>query len=316
MIIPEGIPRPLTVQLDRASARPLYRQLHEVLRYRILSGVLVEGVALPAIREAGELWGLHHHTVRRAYGQLAQEGLVESRRGVGTTVLPPRFRRTSLPDRVARFLHEVSEEYGADAEDVVRVLRSQNPRSRGGAPLWAVECSLSLGRALAEFAEVRGAADARGWPLDRLASLPDGPVLSTHFHADAVVAALPDRVEAGAVEFVAVQPDVDALLSRLGPGIETVVLCDLDRSTSHALLEDLRATIATARSVPVAVRTLGALPSGHATAATPVVYSPGCWDALAEADRMAEGAILLPVRISPADEGRLSAFLMTRAGTG
>src|SRR5262249_12182039 len=69
----------LPLPLDPAAAVPLFRQLYEGVRRRILDGTLPPGVRLPASRSlAGEL-GLSRNTVVNAYEQLLAEGYLEGK---------------------------------------------------------------------------------------------------------------------------------------------------------------------------------------------------------------------------------------------
>ena len=71
---------------DRDSPVPLYHQIVETLRYRIATGRLRAGDALPTLREAAKHWGVNLHTVRRAYGELADLRWVVIRRPQGAFV--------------------------------------------------------------------------------------------------------------------------------------------------------------------------------------------------------------------------------------
>lgn len=64
----------------------LYQQIAEAVRRRIASGQLLAGDRLPAIRTMAERWECTPGTVSRAYGLLAEEGLVVAHRGSGTRV--------------------------------------------------------------------------------------------------------------------------------------------------------------------------------------------------------------------------------------
>ncbi len=64
-------------------SQPIYRQLQTRVISMVLEGALKEGDALPSVRQvAGEL-RINPLTVLKAYQQLADEGLVEKRRGMG-----------------------------------------------------------------------------------------------------------------------------------------------------------------------------------------------------------------------------------------
>jgi GntR family transcriptional regulator/MocR family aminotransferase len=72
--------------LDRAAAKPLYRQLYEGFREAILAGRLGAGQRLPSTRGlAGELQ-ISRLPVLTAFEQLLAEGFFESRAGAGTFV--------------------------------------------------------------------------------------------------------------------------------------------------------------------------------------------------------------------------------------
>ena len=65
---------------------PIYRQLRERVVAMILDGALHEGDALPSVRQVAAEYQLNPITVSRAYQELADEGMVEKRRGLGMYV--------------------------------------------------------------------------------------------------------------------------------------------------------------------------------------------------------------------------------------
>ena len=75
------------IQLDRDAPLPLADQLVEAVRYEIGAGRYRPGVRLPSTRVLAEQVGISFHTVRKAYQRLAEEGLVEVRRGGGYVVV-------------------------------------------------------------------------------------------------------------------------------------------------------------------------------------------------------------------------------------
>jgi len=68
---------------------PLYQQIYDQLRRRIESAYYTRGSALPAESKLVEEFGVSLITVRRALHELALDGLVESRQGVGHFVRVP-----------------------------------------------------------------------------------------------------------------------------------------------------------------------------------------------------------------------------------
>lgn len=65
---------------------PIYRQIVDQIRDRILSGVLSSGDEMPPIRTLATQIAVNPNTVARAYRELETEGLVEKRRTTGTFV--------------------------------------------------------------------------------------------------------------------------------------------------------------------------------------------------------------------------------------
>lgn len=63
--------------------QPIYRQLRDRVVAMILDGVLKEGDPLPSVRTVAAEYRVNPLTVLKGYQQLADEGLVESRRGRG-----------------------------------------------------------------------------------------------------------------------------------------------------------------------------------------------------------------------------------------
>ncbi|MCC6539862.1 MAG: PLP-dependent aminotransferase family protein [Bryobacterales bacterium] len=77
------------VRLDAASHTPLYRQLYEQIRDRILNGGLADGMRRPATRELAGLLRLNRTTVSAAYELLEKDGLVRGHVGRGSFVAKP-----------------------------------------------------------------------------------------------------------------------------------------------------------------------------------------------------------------------------------
>ncbi|HUF00086.1 MAG TPA: PLP-dependent aminotransferase family protein [Anaerolineales bacterium] len=79
----------MRIPLDRQSAIPLYQQIETYLRKGILSGSLRANTRLPASRQLARDLGVNRITVENAYAELETDGLIYSRMGSGTYVLPP-----------------------------------------------------------------------------------------------------------------------------------------------------------------------------------------------------------------------------------
>ena len=71
--------------MDRewSDGQPIYRQLRDRVVAMILDGVLNEGDPLPSVRTVAAEYRVNPLTVLKSYQQLADEQLVEKRRGLG-----------------------------------------------------------------------------------------------------------------------------------------------------------------------------------------------------------------------------------------
>jgi GntR family transcriptional regulator len=64
-------------------SQPIYRQIRDRVVAMILDGVLKEGDPLPSVRNVAAEYRVNPLTVLKGYQQLVDEGLVETRRGLG-----------------------------------------------------------------------------------------------------------------------------------------------------------------------------------------------------------------------------------------
>jgi len=90
----------MRIPLDRESETPLYQQIGNYLRNAILSGKLTADTRLPAYRQLADDLGVNRATIENAYAMLEADGLVFSRMGSGTYVLPqPLISKTSKQNK-------------------------------------------------------------------------------------------------------------------------------------------------------------------------------------------------------------------------
>lgn len=119
--------------------QPIYLQLRHQVIAMILDGVLKEGDPLPSVRSVAAEYRVNPLTVLKSYQQLADEGLVESRRGVGMFINPG-ARAILLKDQRLKFLdeewpriQETIERLGLNAEELLnrkRVKAKPNKEKR------------------------------------------------------------------------------------------------------------------------------------------------------------------------------------------
>ena len=83
--------------------QPIYQQLADILAAQLLDGEPPEGDAMPSVRMLAGQYLLNPLTVNRALQALGDEGLLESRRGMGLYVMAGARERLKAVER-QRFL--------------------------------------------------------------------------------------------------------------------------------------------------------------------------------------------------------------------
>lgn len=77
----------MTILIRNTSKTPVYQQIAEQIRQAMLKGDLSEGEALPSVRALSSDLSVSVITVKKAYDQLEEQGLVVTHAGRGTFVL-------------------------------------------------------------------------------------------------------------------------------------------------------------------------------------------------------------------------------------
>jgi GntR family transcriptional regulator len=124
-------------------SQPIYRQLRDRVVAMILDGVLKEGDPLPSVRTVAVEYRVNPLTVLKGYQQLVDDGLVETRRGLGMFVNPG-ARKLLLQGERQKFLaeewpriHSTIQRLGLKAEDLLN--GANRPASSDSAPQSAAD---------------------------------------------------------------------------------------------------------------------------------------------------------------------------------
>jgi GntR family transcriptional regulator len=127
--------------MDRGwnDSEPIYRQLRDRVVAMILDGVLKEGDPLPSVRNVAAEYRVNPLTVLKSYQGLVDEGLVESRRGLGMFVVDGARKLLHEAER-EKFLEEewpkiqeTIQRLGLRAEDLLNGgSRRNRPKKKGG----------------------------------------------------------------------------------------------------------------------------------------------------------------------------------------
>jgi DNA-binding transcriptional regulator YhcF (GntR family) len=116
--------------------QPIYRQLRDRVVAMILDGILKEGDPLPSVRTVAADYRLNPLTVLKGYQELADEELVEKRRGLGMFVkagarsLLLRDERQKFLDQEWPRIHETIQRLGLTAEELLNHGTTRRPKSK------------------------------------------------------------------------------------------------------------------------------------------------------------------------------------------
>jgi GntR family transcriptional regulator len=128
------------MKVDPRDALPVWKQIEEGVRRLVGSGALRPSAAMPSVRDLARDLRVNPMTVAKAYQRLAEEGVLEARRGEGTFVAsaPPSLSRAER----ARTLREAASRYvgvastiGATRDEATREVAASwdgPARGRGG----------------------------------------------------------------------------------------------------------------------------------------------------------------------------------------
>ncbi len=108
------------------SDRPIYAQLMEQIKRRIITGIYPPGEKMPSVRELAAEASVNPNTMQRAFAQLEQEGLLYTQRTSGRFVTEDQQRilemKTEMADELAKRFLEDMEQLGYNCRQAVEVL--------------------------------------------------------------------------------------------------------------------------------------------------------------------------------------------------
>ena len=282
-------------RIDRTSPVPLYHQIAEALRNAIAVGELTSDDRLPAVRAAALAWGVNLHTVRKAYGELAREGLVRIRGSQGTEVAAGERARAPALDLdafLASWLGAARGKFGLTQIQLGQLLLK---RAAAGSPppVHVIECSREQAAGHAHELMQVWRVDARPFVLAGGSDLPAGLLVGTYFHYNDIRQRWPHRLDE--VRFVAISPD-DAIALRVqrrrSQEVRRLLVCELDESKAVNIAADLR-NVFTKESYRIEPRVLASpvkLPTVRR--GDVLLVSPRVWGGLTDRQR----ARVLPIR--------------------
>ncbi len=108
------------IPLNPDATLPMYRQIYEGLRRKILAGKLSPGQRVPSTRTLSQHLGVSRNTVAQSYAQLLSEGYFQAIVGSGTFVcrqIPEDLSTSSPPDQLLKQQNRALSTYGESLID-------------------------------------------------------------------------------------------------------------------------------------------------------------------------------------------------------
>ncbi|MGH9410114.1 MAG: GntR family transcriptional regulator [Vicinamibacterales bacterium] len=119
---------PLSLAVDADDRTPVHAQVERGILAAIAAGRVSVGDQLPTVRQLAVELCVNANTIAKVYAHLERDGVLETRRGVGTFVAARTLRRhadlrraSELNRLVDRFLAELSS-HGFRVEDAMPVI--------------------------------------------------------------------------------------------------------------------------------------------------------------------------------------------------
>jgi DNA-binding transcriptional regulator YhcF (GntR family) len=295
---------------DASSPIPIYYQIAEAIRYRVATGLLRPGQRLPSVRDAAQRWQAHFHTVRRAYQELARQGivLIDGPKGVRVCARGPH-----TPDAIGTFvqraMRDAARRFGLSPADLARrFLASANTLTPFKGPVYVLECSLTQCQDLAQQLRRQFDVDAIPWPLSNPDPLPAGELIATLFHVNDLRRRCPQRL--AAVHFVSIHldPNLPALLAARVKAGATVRVCDPDLEMSRNIAADLAGGFASRDRPPrIELAVQRGLPRPRHGQMH--VVSPRLWGTLTDVERRRPDVVQARYVVDPRELSDLAARL-------
>jgi GntR family transcriptional regulator len=113
----------MQIEVDFRSGVPIYAQIMEQVRQKVIDGELIVGDQLPTVRQMATDLRVNFNTVARAYRLLDEAGLISTQHGRGTYIWEKpsaetlqHVRQLSLDGMVRRFLSQAHRQGFTPAE--------------------------------------------------------------------------------------------------------------------------------------------------------------------------------------------------------
>lgn len=105
---------------------PIYIQIMNIIKKRIISGEIIVGDKVPSVRELALELKTNPNTIQRTFQELEREGIVETKRGLGRYVTSEEaiimnIKKEMANDLLQTFI-EGMRDLGFDNEEIVHIV--------------------------------------------------------------------------------------------------------------------------------------------------------------------------------------------------
>ena len=125
------------LKIDPSRGVPIYRQIMDQIKYSVASAALRPGDRLPSVRQLSLDLKVNPTTIVKAYSELEHEGVLHTRRGMGTFVSEGRMeiadrQRVEILSRLAERLIVEAVQLGVTPEKLRQIVEVMIARHHTG----------------------------------------------------------------------------------------------------------------------------------------------------------------------------------------
>ena len=110
--------------LNNSSQIPLNEQIVEQTKLMIAQGILLDGDPMPSVRELSKTLLINQSTVQKAYNKLKEDGILLTKKGLGTFVSLDDEKIDIKKERLEKNLYDIFLKcrfYGIDFEKIKKI---------------------------------------------------------------------------------------------------------------------------------------------------------------------------------------------------
>lgn len=116
--------------MDFSERIPIYVQVGDAIVKKIVTGDLMPGDRIPAIKDLAKLFKINANTVVKSLSELEGENIVETRRGLGTFIVDDKAKIDKTIDKYIRLrVSDVLKEFdslGVDEKKLIQYIKENN----------------------------------------------------------------------------------------------------------------------------------------------------------------------------------------------